>query len=58
MILLDHKFNMKNVFDISFYWGKPARRAQPEFSKFDQSSRQKVLFQDFKVEKSSSHEKI
>ena len=31
----------------------PARRMQPEFTKIDQIRRQKVLFQDFKVEKSS-----
>ena len=36
VILLDYVFNMKYVFEILFYWSKPARRMQPEFTKFDQ----------------------
>ena len=51
VILLDYVFNMKYVFEILFYWSKPARRMQPEFTKFDETRRQKVLFQDFKVKK-------
>ena len=38
--------------------GEPARRMQPDFTKFDEITRQKVLFQDSKVEKSTFHEKI
>ena len=56
--------------DVSCYWntisirqiffkftllGEPVRRMQQELTKFDEIRRQKVLFQDFKVEKSSFH---
>ena len=52
------QFQYDQCFRYFILLGKPVRRMQPEFTKFDQISRQKVLFQDFKVEKSIFHEKI